>query len=108
MGGFYERLVGLTKRALRKTIVKQSLTEKQLVTVLTEVEAVINSRPLSYVDGDINSSIILTPSHFLSFHSQHVIPDLVDETDPEFNPTKRVSTSQQLLQIWKHGQKQLN
>ena len=43
MGGFYERLVGLTKRALRKTIGTRSLTEKQLITVLTEVEAVVNS-----------------------------------------------------------------
>ena len=46
MGGFYERLVGLTKRALRKTVGKKCLTEKQLSTVLTEVEAVVNSRPL--------------------------------------------------------------
>jgi len=45
VGGFYERLVGLTKRALRKTLGSQCLTEKQLVTVLTEAEAVINSRP---------------------------------------------------------------
>ena len=76
MGGFYKRLVGLTKRAIRKTIVNQSLTEKQLVTVLTEAEAVINSRPLVYVDADINSSMTLTPSHFLSFHSQLIIPEI--------------------------------
>ena len=108
MGGFYERLVGLTKRALRKTIVNQSLTEKQLVTVLTEVEAVINSHPLVYVDADINSSMTVTPSHFLSFHSQLIIPEIADETDPEFNIAKRMSSSQQLLEIWKHGQKRLN
>ena len=53
-GGFYERLVGLTKRALKKIIGKKCLTDRQLATILTEVEAVINSRPLVYVDGDIN------------------------------------------------------
>ena len=79
-----------------------------MVTVLTEVEAVINSQPLIYVDADINSSMTLTPSHFLSFHSRHVIPNLVDESDPEVNVSKRVSTSQRLLEIWKHGQKRLN
>ena len=45
----YERLVGLTKRALRKTIGTWSLAQKQLSTVLAKVEAVINSCPLVYV-----------------------------------------------------------
>lgn len=74
-----------TKRAL---IGNQSLTEKQLVTVLTEVEAVINSCPLVYVNADINSSMILTPSDFLLFCSQHIIPKMIDEMDPELTSQK--------------------
>jgi len=35
MGGFNERLVGLTKRALQKTIGSKFLTERQLATILT-------------------------------------------------------------------------
>ena len=35
MGGFYERLIGLTKRALKKTIGKKCLIERQLATILT-------------------------------------------------------------------------
>ena len=108
MGGFYERIVGLTKRALRKTIGSQCLTEKQLVTVLTEVEAVVNCRPLVYVDDDINSNLVLIPSDFLSLHSHHVIPDVIDEDDPEFDIGKKPITSQQLLDTWKQGQKRLN
>ena len=108
MGGFYERLMGLTKHALRKTIGTRSLTQRQLSTVLTEVEVVINSRPLVYVDADINSSMVLTPSHFLSLHSNHVIPDLTEEIDPEFNVSGIISSLQQLLEIWKHRQKLLN
>ena len=46
MGSFYERLIGLTKRALRKTIGRKCLTESQLTTILIEVEAIVNSRPL--------------------------------------------------------------
>jgi len=46
IGGFYERLVELTKRVIRKTLGKRCLTEKQLVTILAETEAVVNSRPL--------------------------------------------------------------
>ena len=108
MGGFYERLVGLTKRALRKTIGNQCLTEKQLVTTLTETEAVVNSRPLVYVDDDINSSMILTPSNFLSFHSQHIFPNVLNDPDPEFEVVKKATSSQALLQTWKRGQNRLN
>ena len=47
MGGFYERLVGTVKGALKKSIGKICLTEKKLETFLAEAEA-INSRPLVY------------------------------------------------------------
>jgi len=107
MGGFYEKLVGLTKRALRKTIGLKCLTERQLVTILTKVEAIVNTRLLIYIDDDINSSAALTPMYFLSLHSSHVIPDLTEDSDPEYDVTKKGS-AEQLLQTWKCGQKHLN
>ena len=86
MGGFYERLVGLTKRALCKTIGMRSLTERQLSTILTEVEAVVNSRPLVYVDSDINSSFPISPLNFLSLNHNHFVLDFAcSEEEMEFN-----------------------
>ena len=64
MGGFYERLIGLVKRSLRKAVGKLCLTHDQLLTVLKEAESIINSRPLVYVGDDINSGVTLTPAHF--------------------------------------------
>ena len=94
MGGFYERLVGLTKRAIWKTLGSQCLTEKQLVTILAETEAVVNSRPLVYIDDDINSSMIITPTDFLSFHRHHVFPSVGDDNpDPEFEIAKNLRTA---------------
>ncbi|XP_065886729.1 uncharacterized protein [Dysidea avara] len=107
IGGVYERLVEITKRALRKVIGSRCLSEKQLITVLKEVETVVNSRPLIYMDDDINSSFIITPLSFLSQSHQHFIPDFKIDIDT-FEPTERISTSQQLLQRWKSGQKCLN
>jgi len=107
MGGLYERLVGVTKRALRKVIGSRCLSEKQLVTVLTEAETVVNSRPLIYVDDDINSSFIITPLSFLSQSHQHFLPDFKIDSDT-FEPTGKISTCQQLLQRWKSGQRCLN
>ena len=64
MGGFYERLIGLVKRSLRKAKGKLCVTHDQLLTVLKEAESIINSRPLVYVGDDINSGVTLTPAHF--------------------------------------------
>ena len=47
MGGFYERLVRISKMALRKAIGKACLTMLKLQTFLTETEAIINSKTTS-------------------------------------------------------------
>ena len=48
-GGFYERMVGLIKANLKKAIGRCLLDYDQLNTLVTEVECVINSRPLTYI-----------------------------------------------------------
>ena len=73
-GGFYERLVGSVKRCLKKTLGKASLNYIELNTILTEVEAVLNSRPLTYTYTDIEDRSPLTPSHFLCGHRLLSLP----------------------------------
>ena len=46
-GGLFERLIKSTKRCLKKTIEQARITYDELVTAVTEVEMVLNSRPLS-------------------------------------------------------------
>lgn len=90
-GGFYERLIGLVKRCLKKTIGKACLSWTELNTILTEVEAVLNSRPLTYPYMDINDASPLTPSHFLCGHRILTLPDTKvgeKEVDPEYLPSE--------------------
>ncbi len=62
-GGFFERLIKSTKRCLRKIVGQGKLYYDELRTVLVEMEAVINSRPLTYLSAeDLDEP--LTPSHF--------------------------------------------
>lgn len=102
MGGFYERLVGLVKRSLRKTVGRKRLALVQLQTLIKEVEAVVNSRPLIYYGDDLNSTISLTPAHFLSLNPDTGIPPVNDEFDSDYLPYK--SSTDRLLQTWKKGQ----
>lgn len=64
-GGFWERLIKSTKLCLRKTLGLKTLTRSELETTLHQVEACINSRPLTVVHDIIDSNEPLTPSHFL-------------------------------------------
>ena len=72
-GGAFERMVKSTKHCLRKLIGSAHFSFNELVTVLAEIECVINSRPLMYVSsGDTEEP--LTPSHLLVGRRLHIQP----------------------------------
>ena len=63
-GGFWERLIQTVKRALRKVLYRASVNYDELLTIIAEIEGVINSRPLTYVyDDEVED--VLTPAHLL-------------------------------------------
>ena len=63
-GGFYEKMIGITKSCLKKTIGQACLSMEELYTVMMEVENVLNSRPLTYLCSE-NFQESLTPNHLL-------------------------------------------
>ena len=73
-GGIFERMVCSTKRCLKKTIGQAKLTYDEMITSLIEIEAVINSRPLTYISLD-SLQESLTPSHFLTGKRVLSLPD---------------------------------
>ena len=88
-GGFYERLIGSVKTSIRKVIGKQKITAKELRTLVTDVEAFLNDRPLTYVSPDLSDGEPLTPSHLLMGHRIirlpiASIPDDFDPADPTY------------------------
>ena len=63
-GGFYERLVKVVKDSLHKVVKNARLNYDELITVLIEIKAMINSRPLTYLTEEDNTEAI-TPFHLL-------------------------------------------
>ena len=73
-GGFFERTVGLVKGCLRNVLGSAKLTFNELRTVLVEVEANLNSRPLTYEYEEVSSEVV-TPSHLVYGRRILTLPD---------------------------------
>ena len=85
-GGFWERLIGLTKTSLKKVLGRTFVSHDEIVTILSEIEAGLNDRPLTYVADDVEM-LPLTPSHFMYGHAITTLPHDVDVEelhDPTF------------------------
>lgn len=66
-GGFWERLIQSVKRCMKKSLGRTTLSYEELNTLLVEIESVVNSRPLTYVEGDEDGvSYTLSPSHLIN------------------------------------------
>ena len=76
-GGQYERLIGVVKQALYKTIGNGLLSWTELENIILDVEVTLNNRPLGYVEDDDIQLPILTPNT-LQFCQPNILPELQD------------------------------
>ncbi|XP_037931336.1 uncharacterized protein LOC119666126 [Teleopsis dalmanni] len=92
-GGIWEAAVKSTKYHLKRVIGETKLTFEEMTTLLNQIEAVLNSRPLCYISSEIDSIDVLTPGHFLIGRS------ILDEPEAE------VKNNISLVDRWKLLQK---
>lgn len=78
-GGIFERSIRSTKYHLRRVIGTQVLTYEEFYTVLTKIEAMLNSRPLVELSSDPCEVDALTAGHFLIGRPLVSLPEPVHE-----------------------------
>lgn len=64
-GGIYEAAVKSTKFHLKRVLGAKHYTYEQFMTLLVQIEAILNSRPLYALYDDPKDELVLTPAHFL-------------------------------------------
>ena len=104
-GGWWERFCRSVKEPLRKVLGKALLTYTELYTVLTEVEAIINARPLTFVGDDIRDQEPITPAHLAIGRSLRSLPTPTDIPDDDAGLLKRYLYRQRLVShFWRRWQ----
>ncbi|KAL1265550.1 hypothetical protein QQF64_003577 [Cirrhinus molitorella] len=76
-GGTWEREVKSVKTALYTVLGSQSVSEEVLLTVLLEVESILNSKPLGYTSSSVADLDAITPSVLLMGRLDGTLPPVV-------------------------------
>ena len=97
---------------LRKVLGRTFVSLTSLQTIVTEIEAILNDRPLTYISPDVNDAEPLTPAHLL--YGRRIVPlpylatDGSENDDPDYGETTgaslrtRVAQHAQVLQHFQH------
>ncbi|XP_037932562.1 uncharacterized protein LOC119667346 [Teleopsis dalmanni] len=99
-GGLWEAAVKSAKGHLFRSLANAKMTIEELMTALIEIEAVMNSRPISPLSNDPNDLEALTPGHFLIGTPINSLPEpIVDNHDlTHLERWKRIAAVKQ--QFW--------
>lgn len=110
-GGVWEREIRSVKSALYATLGARPVTEEVLHTVLTEVEGILNSKPLGYVSADASDPDPITPhvllmgltGHCLMWSIQRTSSSVVGDgsTPRSWQTTSGPVSSDSICQVFK-------
>lgn len=97
-GGLWEAGVKSTKSLILRSIGLHKLVAEEFMTLLTQIEATLNSRPLCALTNDTSNFDALTPSHFLTLEPSTSLP----EPNLENVPMSKLNRWRLISDIHKH------
>lgn len=100
-GGAWEKLVASSKNALKAVLTGQTVTDEVLDTVLAEVAALLNGRPLTHVSVDPEDLEPLTPNHFLLGRPQPHLPPAPESSCHELSKREWRQAQALIDQFWR-------
>ncbi|XP_058809532.1 uncharacterized protein LOC131674709 [Phymastichus coffea] len=105
-GGLWEAAVKSFKHHLHRVIKDRKLTYEQLDTLLKQIAAILNSRPLYYISADPNDPLAITPAHLLIGRPFRFLPepDFVSVPDNRLRTYQIIQKARQ--DFWKKWQKE--
>jgi len=95
-GGMWESNIKSLKYHLLRVVGNTILNYELMYTLLTRVEATLNSRPLTALSSDPNDLRALTPAHFLVQSELHALPE--EDLPNNIPPLKRWLHIQKMAQ----------
>ncbi|GBM60717.1 hypothetical protein AVEN_147972-1 [Araneus ventricosus] len=100
-GGLWEANIKAFKYHFKRVAGNPKFSYEELLTLTTQIEAILNSRPLTPLSADVDDLEVLTPAHFLIGRPITAIvePSLIDFETNRLNIWQRITKSVQT--IWK-------
>ena len=88
VGSFWERIIRTIKACIYKTVGRKHLEYFHFLSLISDIQNCINSRPLTYKDNDVNFEP-LTPNSFLKLDTgTNFLLDNISGSDLEFSTRK--------------------
>ncbi|GFS99327.1 DUF5641 domain-containing protein [Trichonephila clavipes] len=100
-GGLWEANIKSLKYHFKRVAGNSKFSYEELLTLITQIEAILNSRPLTPLSSDVDDLEVLTPAHFLIGRPITAIvePSLLQCDSNRLNVWQRITKSVQT--IWK-------
>ena len=99
-GGLWEAAIKSMKRHFYRTVGTTKLSFENFTTLITQIEAILNSRPLTAPSSDANDPSALTPAHFLIGRPLTALPEPSQEDNRTLNRRFK-SINNIVRQFWK-------
>lgn len=100
-GGLWEAGIKSTKHHIRRVIGDSTLTFEEMTTLLCQIEACLNSRPISVLPNEPGEPNPLTPGHFLIGQALVTVPEINYETSSMSNLKRWQMTQKMLQNFWR-------